>query len=207
MRTMRDVWDERRKGLARRPGRPHVVRRFAVTSPVRRRHRPKGARAVRTWVFSKRPPDRVPERQLLVKRTKEPEVDLFDEEGELIVLADLPGVSERDIQVKVEKDLLIIEAVSTGPLGEVHYYKEVMLPYEVRTDYDRSSKSGVLEVHLRPTRRARRGVRTKDKRGSSISSGRPGKRKKRRRRKSESGETNTKRKRQTGPTKGPKRKS
>lgn len=107
------------------------------------------------------------------------EVDLFDEESELIVLADLPGVSEQDIQTNVEKDLLTIEAISAGPQGEVHYYKEVMLPYEVRKDFDRSCKSGVLEIHLRPKRQT--GRRRKTAQGKSrgpTSAGQESKKKK-----------------------------
>ena len=165
MRTMRDVWDERRKSSPSRTEGTRIVRRLGVTRPATRHRPPKGAKPLRAWVFSRRPADGAPERQLLVKRTKEPEVDLFDEESELIVLADLPGVSEQDIQTNVEKDLLTIEAISAGPQGEVHYYKEVVLPYEVRKDFDRSSKSGVLEVHLRPKRRTRR--RTKPRKAKA----------------------------------------
>ena len=193
MRTMRDVWDERRKGARSRPDRPGIVRRFEVTSPAKRHRPPRGTVPVRTWVFAKKPAGRGLEKQLLVKRTKEPEVDLFHEQDELIVLAELPGVSEQDIKVNVEKDVLIIEAVSTGARGEVHYYKEVMLPYEVRKDLEPSYKRGVLEIHLRPKRRAARRMRTKKgKRESSVRDGQP--EKKQRRLKSESKESKKKRK-------------
>ena len=192
---MRDVWDKRRKGSRSRPARPRLVRRLAASSATTRHRPPKGATSVRTWVFSKRQAASPPERQLLVKRTKEPAVDLFDEQDELIVLADLPGVSEDDIRITVEGDLLIIEAVSTGPRGEVHYYKEVMLPYEVREDYERSCNRGVLEVHVRPKRRAGgRAGTAPGRRGSSASAVQPSKRKKRRRRKNGGGKDEKNRK-------------
>ena len=100
--------------------------------------------------------------------------DTISKEGEdeLIVLADLPGVAEEDTRVNVERDLLMIEALSTGGRGQVHYYKEVMLPYEVRKDFDRSHKGVVLEVHLRPKRPAARDTRAKGKRGKSAKAGR-----------------------------------
>jgi len=156
IRTMRDVWEEQCKASRSRLGRPGIVRRFAVTSSVKRHRPPRGTVPIRAWVFSKEPAGRALDKQLLVKRMKEPEVDLFHEEDELIVLADLPGVSEQDILLNVEKDVLIIEAVSTGPLGEVHYYKEVMLPYEVSKGLDYLYNSGVLEVHLPPKKKKRR---------------------------------------------------
>ena len=218
IRTMREVWDERRKTPPSRPGRPSVVRRFALSSHAQRHRPPRGAKAVRTWVFSKTPAGKLPERQLLVKRTKEPEVDLFHEEDELIVLADLPGVSKQDIRVAVEKDLLIIEAVSTGPQGKVHCYKEVMLPYEVRKNCDLSYKGSVLEVHLRPKRGAeRRAGSKKTKIRRAAGAAKPGKKNKGRRRKGESekeakGKAKTlakkgRRRKSSGPRGGSKRKS
>ena len=182
MRTMRDVWDERRKTSAGVPKRPRLVRRFASVSAARSHRAPEGAVPLRTWVFSKGRGRPLPEKQLLVKRTREPEVDLFDEEDKLIVLAELPGLSEEDIQINVEDDLLIIEAVSTTRAGELHYYKEVMLPYTVAEDFGRSCKSGVLEIHLQPQaerkeRKKRSERKSKNGKGSADGNAkaRPGK--------------------------------
>lgn len=153
IRTMRDRWNVRRKDQPQLSGRPTIERSYVVSSGSTKRRPPNGAVPFRAWVFAKKPAETQPEKQLLVRRSKEPEVDLFDEENELIVLAELPGVSEEDMRIKVDKDLFIIEAVSNGPLGEVHYYREVILPYEVHEQYVRSCKGGVLEVLLRPKRR------------------------------------------------------
>jgi len=201
---MRDVWDERRKGSPSRPKGPRMVRHFAPRPPATRRRPPKGTVPPHTWVFSKRPAAPPPERQLLVKRTREPEVDLFDEEEELIVLADVPGVSKEDVRIRVEKDLLIIEAVSTAPPVEVHYYTEAILPYEVDEDFSHSCKNEVLEVHLRPKPPAGGGARTKDGRESSVKVPQAGKKKKRRRRKNESTKAKARRKERTRARKGPK---
>ena len=210
MRTMRDVWDERRKGAPPRPERPGIVRCLTPASPATRRRPPKGTVPPHTWVFSKGPEratDTPPERQLLVKRTRKPEVDLFDEDDELVVLADMPGASDEDVRIRVEKDLLIIEAVSTGAPVEVHYYTEALLPYEVREDFQRACKGGVLEVHLLPKRRAGGRARAQDDREDSVKEPRAGKRKVPRRPRNGSTEKQGKRKGRTGPPKGPKRES
>ena len=138
IRTMRDTWRKRDKGAKKRQDYAGVVRRCGVTAPSTRQQAAKGTKSFRAWVFSKKPAERLPQKQLLVKRSKEPAVDLFDEENELIVLTDLPGVSEQHVRISAENDLLVIEGVSGGPLGNVHYYKEVILPCEVRRDCDAS---------------------------------------------------------------------
>jgi len=207
MRTMRDVWDERRKGQAAQPRRPSIVRRLTGPSPAPRRRAPEGTVSPRTWVFSKGSARGPSERRLLVKRTKQPELDLFDEEDELIVLADVPGVSEEDIQISVERDLLIIEAVSAGPPVQVHYYAEAILPYEVRKDFQRACKSGVLELHLRPKGRGGGRTRTKDGRERSVKDPQAGKKKERRKPKNESGKTEPKREGRTRDKRGRKRKA
>ena len=163
---------------------------------------------MRVWGFSKTSVAATLDKQLLVKRTKEPEIDVFDEQEELIVLADLPGVSEEDIRVSVEKDLLLIEATSAGPAGQVQYYGEVILPCEVHKSFQRACKGGILEVHLRPMRRPGKTARAKKGRGrSAVSARRPAKKKKGRRRKDDASEKKQKRKGGTRRGDGPKRKA
>ena len=171
IRTMRGVWDERRKGSPRPPERPSIVRLLPPARPARRRPPPEGTVAPRAWVFSKKPQRQTatrPDRQLLVKRTREPQVDVFDEEEELIVLADVPGVSEDHVRISVEKDLIIIEAVSTGPPVAIHYYTEALLPYEADDHFSLSCRNGVLEAHLRPKPRAADRPSTQDESESSA---------------------------------------
>jgi len=113
--------------------------------------------APRAWVFSKTPHSQArarPDRQLLVERTKEPQVDVLDEDEELIVLADLPGVAEQDVQIRVEGDLLIIEAFATGLPLATHYYTEAILPYEADERFSLSCNNGLIEARLRPKPRA-----------------------------------------------------
>ncbi len=80
------------------------------------------------------------------EEVREPLVDLFEEEGEIIVIAELPGVPEADIEVKkTEEGLLQIKAGNK-------FYKELKIPVEV--DYEKMAKrynNGVLEIKLPKT--------------------------------------------------------
>lgn len=81
----------------------------------------------------------------VVEEEREPIVDVFDEEKELLVIAELPGVAEEKIGTKIKGDILVIEAEDT----DRKYYKEVVLPKEIdpgtlKTKY----KNGVLEVRV-----------------------------------------------------------
>lgn len=49
-------------------------------------------------------PERVSERATIA-----PRVDVFENEKELLVVADLPGVSKEALSIQVEKDTLVIE--------------------------------------------------------------------------------------------------
>ena len=57
---------------------------------------------------------------------REPLIDVFDEEKEIVVAAELPGVKEEAIEVAVRDDIL---ALSSS--GERRYAKEILLPSPV----------------------------------------------------------------------------
>ena len=148
LRTMRGVRCAPRSKPPKRQSGPSLVRESHSTVSRRSSHLAESTRPFRAWVFSKVRRRAERESFLLVKRTREPEVNLFNQKGELIVLADLPNVPKGAIDVRAEGDLLVIEGVSRDHAGEVHYYKEVMLPCEVSEDFKKSYKSGILELHL-----------------------------------------------------------
>lgn len=76
---------------------------------------------------------------------REPLVDVLDEGKEFVVVAELPGVEEKDIRLEVKGDLLIISASTR----DRKYSKEVLLPATVDASSLRSSyRNGVLEVRL-----------------------------------------------------------
>ena len=83
---------------------------------------------------------------------REPLIDVIEEEGEIKVLAELPGVDKKDINLFLTEGTLTISVDTAGR----KYYKELDLPVEVDEKSARSTFSnGVLETTL--TRRQPKG--------------------------------------------------
>jgi HSP20 family protein len=80
-----------------------------------------------------------------VAEVREPLVDIFENEKEIIVVAELPGVEEKDIKTEVEERTLKISAESR----DRKYSKEVELPAAVTSELESTYKNGVLEVKLK----------------------------------------------------------
>jgi HSP20 family protein len=78
-----------------------------------------------------------------VKEEREPLVDVYGTEREVHVVAELPGVDKKDINLHGTEDSLTI-SVDTP---EYKYYKDIALPARVRVREARTQyKNGVLEV-------------------------------------------------------------
>jgi HSP20 family protein len=90
-----------------------------------------------------------------------PAVDMIDQEDEIVLRADLPGLDQKDIKVNVENGMLTI----TGSRQEAqeakeddYYYSErwsgsftrtIALPSGIDPDKIKATfKNGVLEVHI-----------------------------------------------------------
>lgn len=81
-----------------------------------------------------------------VKEEREPIVDLFDEKKEIIIMAEMPGVSEEDIRLDLKGDIFEISAQRGGR----KYYKELLIPANVKAESLTSSyKNGILEVRIK----------------------------------------------------------
>lgn len=81
-----------------------------------------------------------------VAETREPLVDVLDEGERLVVIAELPGVAEKDIHVQVKEDILEL----TAEAGDRKYRKEILLPGAVAAESMESSyRNGILEIKLR----------------------------------------------------------
>ncbi|RZN61723.1 Hsp20/alpha crystallin family protein [Methanonatronarchaeum sp. AMET6-2] len=79
---------------------------------------------------------------------REPLVDVFDEDDEIVVTAEMPGVEESDISIDVRDDRLVIEAVGESD----RYAREVSLPRSVDPDsIDMNYRNGVLSLRLKPS--------------------------------------------------------
>jgi HSP20 family protein len=81
----------------------------------------------------------------VVDETREPLVDVFDEEAAVLVVVELPGVADGEIQVTVEDDILTLQTT-----GRRHYAKEVLLPAAVDpASLAKTYTNGVLEVRAK----------------------------------------------------------
>ncbi len=80
-----------------------------------------------------------------VKEEREPLVDTIETDGEVHVVAELPGVEKKDITLHGTEESLTISVDSP----QRKYYKEIALPAKVRvTEAKTAYKNGVLEVTL-----------------------------------------------------------
>ncbi len=75
---------------------------------------------------------------------RDPLSDVILTEDALYVTADLPGIRDEDLTVRVEGRRLIIEAE-----GERRYYSAIDLPHDIDpSSVDRTFRNGVLDVAI-----------------------------------------------------------
>ena len=78
----------------------------------------------------------------------EPLVDVIDDNDDIIIIAELPGVEKDEIKVRIKGTKLTIHVDNS----ERPYHKDIELPTQVRKDHAKSSlRNGVLEVRLKKT--------------------------------------------------------
>jgi HSP20 family protein len=81
-----------------------------------------------------------------IRERREPLVDVMKEEEEVVVVAELPGVEKKDVNLHTAYDELVISVDAP----KRRFYKKLKLPAEVDPDSVRISyKNGVLEVRLK----------------------------------------------------------
>jgi len=81
----------------------------------------------------------------VVANVREPMVDVFEEGPEIVLVAELPGVSEGEISVEVQGDILTLQTT-----GERKYEKEILLAGKVDAKpAERTFKNGILELRLK----------------------------------------------------------
>jgi HSP20 family protein len=98
-----------------------------------------------------------------------PAVDVFEKENEVIVKAEIPGLSKDDVEVNLTNSTLTIsgEKKKEEEVKDRDYYRcersfgsfsrTIELPAEVKTDEAKASfKDGLLEIHLPKTDAAQR---------------------------------------------------
>ncbi|NQT73937.1 MAG: helix-turn-helix domain-containing protein [Chloroflexi bacterium] len=81
----------------------------------------------------------------LVTDINEPLVDVLDEGDHLMVIAEIPGVEEKNIHIEINGDILDL----TAEARDRKYIKEVLLPFAVEAGTLQSSyRNGILEIRL-----------------------------------------------------------
>ena len=75
---------------------------------------------------------------------KEPSLDVFDEGDHLLIIAELPGVEEKDIEIKVLGEQLTLSAKASGQT----YFKEMALPCPVKGEVTTTYRNGILQIEL-----------------------------------------------------------
>jgi HSP20 family protein len=82
-----------------------------------------------------------------VKNDREPLVEVTEVEDNIIVIAEMPGVTKEDIELKATNQSL---TVSTKKDAVRAYYKEINLPSAINSDYAKARyTNGILEVQLK----------------------------------------------------------
>jgi HSP20 family protein len=98
-----------------------------------------------------------------------PAVDVYEQDDEVVVKAEIPGMSKEDIEVNLSDSVLTLkgEKKKEEEIKERGYYRcersfgafsrTIRLPSEVKTDQAKATfKDGVLEVRLPKTEEAKR---------------------------------------------------
>jgi len=100
-----------------------------------------------------------------------PAVDVYEEKDEVVVKAELPGLSKEDLDVTLTESTLTLkgEKKNEAEVTEKNFYRSerssgsfirtIELPSEVKTDQTKAIfEKGILEIHLPKTDDAKRKV-------------------------------------------------
>lgn len=90
-----------------------------------------------------------------------PSVDMYDKKDEVVVKAEIPGISKENISISVNEDVLTIkgELKKEEEIKEEDYYycerrfgsfsRVLSLPSKIKTDKIKATfENGVLEIHM-----------------------------------------------------------
>lgn len=79
------------------------------------------------------------------EEVREPLVDVHEEDDHVLVLAEIPGVSKKNVRLDLADDRLTLGARR----GEIHYQKEVILPGSFSQEQMRwDCRNGILTIRL-----------------------------------------------------------
>uniref|UniRef100_A0A7J2TAR8 Hsp20/alpha crystallin family protein n=1 Tax=Ignisphaera aggregans TaxID=334771 RepID=A0A7J2TAR8_9CREN len=93
--------------------------------------------------------------RIVVSEEREPLVDIYEDEGKIRVVLEMPGVDESKIKVEaLDERHIVVE----GSNHDKKYRKEIELPADVNVDAAEAVyKNGVLEIKLPKKKEEKRG--------------------------------------------------
>ncbi|MHC1760077.1 MAG: Hsp20/alpha crystallin family protein [Negativicutes bacterium] len=84
----------------------------------------------------------------IIEDVREPIVDVFVEDAQILVVAELPGVEENEINIELKGDILVVSATAKSVPGR-KYAKEILLEVPVQTEtIEKHYRNGILEVKI-----------------------------------------------------------
>lgn len=82
----------------------------------------------------------------VVEEEREPLTDVFDEKKEIVIMAEMPGVSKGDISIDLKGDILELSAKG----GSRNYRKEILLSQKAKAEHmTHSFNNGILEIRIK----------------------------------------------------------
>jgi len=110
---------------------------------------------------------------------KTPKVDIYEDKGNVVVKAELPGIEPKDIDIEIKDNVLKLEAKTEEKKEEKEkgyykkemskrYYKRIIsLPTEVKGEKAEASyNKGILEIvipEVKPEKEKKKGIKVKVK--------------------------------------------
>ena len=126
---------------------------------------------IRSWTFAPKPKFTrcfSADKYFMVERIKEPAMSILEYVSDLVIVAYLPGVEEKeDIQLKIHGDILEISARGKDTSGVKKYAKEMLLPFmvdpgKIKTHF----QNNILEIKLREKKDTKKKRRKDEKENS-----------------------------------------
>lgn len=81
---------------------------------------------------------------VVVEETREPVVDVYDEEEHLLVIAEMPGVAADDVTIALDGDVMTLAAETAAR----RYRKELLLPRAPTGDPTVRANNGIVDIRL-----------------------------------------------------------
>lgn len=82
----------------------------------------------------------------VVQEVREPLVDIFEEDDHTLIVAEMPGISKKDLKLSVTDDVLTLSAER----GEKKYYREILLSRKYTMEKIQvSCNNGMVEIKCR----------------------------------------------------------